>query len=242
METTAQDRVLQAADTLYEQTGARPTLAEVRSYLGGGSMTTISEAMKLWRKKMDARPAEVNTVAVPELLEKEGGALLASFWQTASTLANERLAKEREALASAQLEYEAQLSEAEEIIAILEQEKKEEQQRNALLSEKLEQSVAALKVQQSENHDKDVKIASLSSANDALREKNEELTALHQKYEVQVSEHQKTDKAANQVKTDLAVALAEKDLLKSQLDALNNLLSAELRKGDHSKNRSKVSK
>jgi hypothetical protein len=49
MTLTTQD-IHATADTLAEQ-GVKPTLAEVRKALGGGSFTTISDAMKSWRQE-----------------------------------------------------------------------------------------------------------------------------------------------------------------------------------------------
>ena len=52
-------QVHNTADQLQEQ-GIKPTLAEVRKALGGGSFTTISEAMKSWRQdnQQEEQPKE----------------------------------------------------------------------------------------------------------------------------------------------------------------------------------------
>ena len=44
----SQEAIWAAADALVEA-GERPTLAAVRKAVGGGSFTTISEAMAEWR-------------------------------------------------------------------------------------------------------------------------------------------------------------------------------------------------
>ena len=49
MALTIQD-IHAAADQLQEQ-GVKPTLAEVRKALGGGSFTTISDAMQSWKRE-----------------------------------------------------------------------------------------------------------------------------------------------------------------------------------------------
>ena len=49
MALTTQD-IHAAADRLQEQ-GIKPTLAEVRKALGGGSFTTISDAMQSWKRE-----------------------------------------------------------------------------------------------------------------------------------------------------------------------------------------------
>lgn len=52
--TLTTDKIHETADMLSEQS-IKPTLAEVRKALGGGSFTTISEAMKSWRQEQKKR-------------------------------------------------------------------------------------------------------------------------------------------------------------------------------------------
>lgn len=54
--------VYSVADRLFES-GQQPTLAAVRSALGGGSFTTISEAMKSWRSRQQAAATPVREAA-----------------------------------------------------------------------------------------------------------------------------------------------------------------------------------
>ena len=96
------DDVFSAADRLSES-GQQPTLAAVRSALGGGSFTTISEAMKSWRVMQQAAAAPVRE-ATPAAVMERFHQLGADVWAVAISMANDRLAKEREAFESAKAE------------------------------------------------------------------------------------------------------------------------------------------
>lgn len=112
MAITASD-VHAAADTILAS-GQQPTLAAVRTALGGGSFTTISEAMKSWKAAQQAAATpmrEAAPAAVTERLE----ALAGDIWGIALGMANDRLAKERETLDVARKEIESQRQEAAEL-------------------------------------------------------------------------------------------------------------------------------
>lgn len=109
----AESDVHATADTILAS-GQQPTLAAVRAALGGGSFTTISEAMKSWKAARQAAATpqrEVAPAAVTERLE----ALAGDIWGIALGMANDRLAKERETLDAARKEIEAQRQEAAEL-------------------------------------------------------------------------------------------------------------------------------
>lgn len=61
------ERVHAAADTLAAQ-GESPTLMAVRQQLGGGSFSTISNAMKIWhtRNPAPAAHAKARTLNTPQ--------------------------------------------------------------------------------------------------------------------------------------------------------------------------------
>lgn len=111
------------ADRLAEA-GQRPTLAAVRKELGGGSFTTISEAMKSWRETQQEEHA-LGEVQVPETVSERLGQLQAALWQAAVGEAERRLATERDALAQAKEEASAAVSEAQEAVETLEAEAQE---------------------------------------------------------------------------------------------------------------------
>ena len=108
------------ADQLHEQ-GIKPTLAEVRKALGGGSFTTISEAMKSWRQD-NQQEEQLRQVELPSGIAERLQALGADMWQTAIDIANDRLMKEREALESIKAKAQAEIDEAQEAVKTLESE------------------------------------------------------------------------------------------------------------------------
>ena len=107
------DQILQAADQL-AAAGTAPTLAAVRSAVGGGSYTTINEALKEWKAKQQATNAPIREpapAAVATRLEELG----ADIWAVALELANARLTSEREALEATRQQLETAQQEATEL-------------------------------------------------------------------------------------------------------------------------------
>ena len=119
MALTTQD-IHATADTLAEQ-GIKPTLAEVRKALGGGSFTTISDAMKTWRQEQQTEQ-QLQQIDLPSSIDERLQALGADMWKSAINIANERLTAEREALAVAQAKTQAETDEAQEAVKTLEAE------------------------------------------------------------------------------------------------------------------------
>ena len=119
MALTTQD-IHATADTLAEQ-GIKPTLAEVRKALGGGSFTTISDAMKTWRQEQQTEQ-QLQQIDLPSSIDERLKSLGAEMWQSAINIANDRLAAEREALAVAQAKTQAETDEAQEAVKTLEAE------------------------------------------------------------------------------------------------------------------------
>lgn len=114
------ERIHEVADQL-AAAGQRPTLAAVREALGGGSFTTISEAMKLWRKQASEQEQLQPLVeALPDVLQQAALTTAAAVWREAQALAASRLEAERQALAQAQETLEAEQAETVELVALLE--------------------------------------------------------------------------------------------------------------------------
>ena len=113
-------QVHNTADQLQGQ-GIKPTLAEVRKALGGGSFTTISEAMKSWRHD-NQEEAQLRQVELPSGITERLQTLGADMWQTAVDIANDRLVKDREALESIKAKAQAETDEAQEAVKTLESE------------------------------------------------------------------------------------------------------------------------
>ena len=114
------EQIHATADQLQEQ-GIKPTLAEVRKALGGGSFTTISEAMKSWRQD-NQEEEQLRQVDLPSGITERLQALGADMWQTAIDIANDRLVKEREALEGIKAKAQAETDEAQEAVKTLESE------------------------------------------------------------------------------------------------------------------------
>src|SRR5699024_8802607 len=108
------------ASQLHEQ-GIKPTLAEERKVLGGGSFTTISEAMKSWRQDQQD-DQQLQQVTLPSGITERLQTLGADMWQTAIDMANDRLVKEREALDVVKVKAQAETDEAQEAVKTLESE------------------------------------------------------------------------------------------------------------------------
>ena len=124
------EQINQTAQKLTEK-GINPTLANVRSALGGGSFTTIGEALKTWKEAQKDNEKLKQVDIAPQIKDK-ADLLMGELWQNALDLADERLKLEREALAVAQQQADAKVAEMAEALAQVEA---EQEQLNAQLDE-----------------------------------------------------------------------------------------------------------
>ena len=124
------EQIHQTAQELTEK-GINPTLANVRSELGGGSFTTIGEALKTW-KQAQKDNEKIKQVDIAPQIKDRADVLIGELWQNALDLADERLKLEREALAVAQQQADAKVAEMAEALAQVEA---EQIQLNAQLDE-----------------------------------------------------------------------------------------------------------
>lgn len=111
--------------------GINPTLANVRSALGGGSFTTIGEALKTWKEAQKDNEKLKQVDIAPQIKDK-ADLLMGELWQNALDLADERLQLEREALAVAQAQADNKVAEMAEALSQVEA---EQEQLNAQLDE-----------------------------------------------------------------------------------------------------------
>ena len=125
------EQIHQTAQELTEK-GINPTLANVRSALGGGSFTTIGEALKTW-KQAQKDNEKIKQVDIAPQIKDRADVLIGELWQNALDLADERLKLEREALAVAQQQADAKVAEMAEALAQVEA---EQIQLNAQLDER----------------------------------------------------------------------------------------------------------
>ena len=108
--TSTTARIFEIADEL-DAAGQNPTLASVRKALGGGSFTTISQAMAEWRARKAAKETPVREAA-PQAITELLGQLGTDIWTQALQICNGRLSAEREALEKDRQEIEGQRQEA----------------------------------------------------------------------------------------------------------------------------------
>ena len=107
-----QEGIWAAADALVEA-GERPTLAAVRKAVGGGSFTTISEAMAEWRTRQAI--AEPIREPAPVAVSQHAAVLAAELWAQALAIAHERLQADHEALDVAREDMARERTEAVEL-------------------------------------------------------------------------------------------------------------------------------
>lgn len=117
------EQIIETANQLQAQ-GIKPTQTNVREKLGGGSFTTIAEALRLWRAEQD-KTTQLQAVVIPADITDRTNILIAQVWETAQALANDRLIKEREALEHKEALINAEIDESNKIIETLENEQAE---------------------------------------------------------------------------------------------------------------------
>ena len=113
MAAITREAIWEAADEL-EGEGAKPTLNAVRKKLGGGSFTTISDAMTVWKERQRQRVQPV-AEPLPGDLASSVNALAAEIWAAARGAAERALAGERERLAAEQTALREQTADAVEL-------------------------------------------------------------------------------------------------------------------------------
>ena len=120
------ETIWHAANEL-DQASEKPTLANVRKKVGGGSFTTISEAMTEWHA---TRPrSTVNRDPVPEKVSDAASEFTAMLWQVAHELADGRLQAEQAELERLRAQFEEEKVEAAAFADQLNQELETEKQK-----------------------------------------------------------------------------------------------------------------
>jgi len=117
------DDIFRAANEL-DLLGQSPTLAAVRKHLGGGSFTTISEAMSEWKSKRASKDAPLREPA-PQAIQDQLSSLAGDIWALAIATANARLDAERQSMQDIRVAVEAErlaaVELADQVIAELEE-------------------------------------------------------------------------------------------------------------------------
>lgn len=114
------EQVHQVADELAQQ-GINPTQMAVRKQLGGGSFSTIGEALKSWRVMRDTN-AQLAEVIIPAEIGERAELLVAQIWEIAQNIANERLQNDRKALEHKETLVRAEIEELTAVVVALEDE------------------------------------------------------------------------------------------------------------------------
>lgn len=156
------------ADRLH-QAGERPTLAKIRQELGGGSFTTISEAMKLWHAR-HAEDQELKHVDVPDAVLDRVQQTTGALWRAAMEEADKRLTGEREAMVVKEKAIIAELEEARDAVKTLEAEDAQRLAEIRDLQDKLK-SAESLAADERERRQKaDAEVVRLQESNLRMRE------------------------------------------------------------------------
>ena len=145
------DVIWSAADLL-DQAGEKPTLAAIRKRVGGGSYTTISEAMNEWHARRAAQKAPLRD-PVPEKVSDAAAEFTALVWQVAEEIAEGRLQAERTAIEEARQQLESEKAEAAAFADQLNQELEAAKGKGSELTAALEAAtgqVAALQTERNE--------------------------------------------------------------------------------------------
>lgn len=114
------EQVHQVADELHSR-GIKPTQMNVRNALGGGSFSTIGEALKAWRAVQDNN-AQLAEVAIPAEIGDRAELLVAQIWEVAQKIANEQLQNERKELEHKENLMRAEIEEMMAVVVALENE------------------------------------------------------------------------------------------------------------------------
>jgi chromosome segregation ATPase len=132
-----------AADQL-DAEGDRPTLAAIRKKLGGGSYSTISEAMTEWHARRTQKAVQAEPV--PEKLGEAATEFAAVTWRIARELAEARLQAVRSAIEEARQQMEAEKIEAAAFADQLGKELDASKEKVAALVERLETADSTVRV------------------------------------------------------------------------------------------------
>ena len=136
-----------AADAL-DHAGEKPTLAAIRKKVGGGSYTTISEAMTEWHAKRAQKAPQRDPV--PEKVSDAAAEFTAVVWQVATDIAEGRLQAERTAIEEDREQLEAEKAEAAAFADQLNQELEAARAKGGELATALEAANARLTALQAE--------------------------------------------------------------------------------------------
>jgi len=209
------EQIHQVANQLAEQ-GIKPTQTNVREALGGGSFTTIAEALREWRAEQET-VEQLQAVVIPADISERSNILIAQLWETAQTIANERLAKEREGLAHKEALLIADNDEMQRIVETLESEQNELTIQLDELNEQGKQYAEKLAQSEQQNAQQAEQIRLLETRLNAQQSRADELAEQGKQQAEKIS----------QLTTHNATLTAEKTAQADTIERLKNELTNE---------------
>ena len=212
------ESIFEAANEL-TSAGEQPTLAAIRKKLGGGSFTTISEAIKEWKA------AKAPTIPIkqpaPDTITGKLADFGAELWAAALAMANDRLASERAATEAARVEIEAQRKEAADMADQLAAELDLERERaagaakdatahTATLQGHLDEATKAKALAESDSRAKDARIKEMAVRIEDAKVTSERERATHSAaIGAEQARHEATRAKLQSAQTQLATTRAE---------------------------------
>lgn len=204
------EQIFQTADQL-TASGDSPTLAKVRKALGGGSYTTINEALKEWKAKQQAVSTLIREPA-PEAITKRLDAIGAEIWAVALELANSRLTAEREALEATRTQLETAQQEASDLADQLSAELEAMQAQHRQTSEALQAANATIETLQQENATLGRQLATTEARAEETSKRVDDMKAeLHHAHAANHAQRERHAAELRQVQERLTTAQAERD-------------------------------
>ncbi|MGY6217350.1 DNA-binding protein [Methylolobus aquaticus] len=167
------EQIWRVADEMLEA-GESPTLAAVRKKIGGGSFTTISEAIKEWRQRAQER-AKVDEVVVPDEIRDLMTGAGKALWQTALDLARAEIDGVRRALEAREKEIAQERTEALALADQVSAELEQAQAEIASLKEQLAQAQAGAREARAIAAEREQRIQMLEQDLKAQRETSEKM-------------------------------------------------------------------
>jgi chromosome segregation ATPase len=229
MAITTQD-IHQVADKIAAE-GGNPTLAAVRKALGGGSFTTISEAMQEWKSKNQAQTASPIREAAPASIGERLTAFGSEIWSISLEMANARLQSEREALEQARQEMESTQQEAVDLADQLNAELEQalttiEQQAQEIAKAEAEASARASDLD-SERAEREKAERKAETSIAALTETHEQIKALNGQISELKAENKELSKSLNDSHKEAVGLKSELDITIERLNTSKAELTRE---------------
>ncbi|MGG0816179.1 DNA-binding protein [Paenibacillus alvei] len=205
------EQIFAAAEAIQAE-GKNPTLAAVRAAVGGGSFTTISEAMTEWKAAQAVSDTPIRE-PLPPALDEASARLMFEVWGVAMGMANDRLKSEREALEVARAEHEQAQAETAEMADQLAEEIDALRMENESLKETLDESIKDTVKAREELHVEQIKSSKLQTRLDSLEEQIKELRG----------EKDRLVKANEEYAKEMRSFVADNAKMSSEIDKLRSL-------------------